>query len=96
MRWNKRETTATENRDKEVERLRETISSLYAKVQALTMENERLEEEVNYFRLSSIPISLEEKFAFWELHEKRVQRAQEAEEAEKQAEMDRLLDELDK
>lgn len=79
-----------------LENLRQRIHDLSSRLEVEKRRSSELQSELNFYRLNSIPISLEEKFTLWEWHNQRVQTQQEEDESKRNDELNRLIDVLER
>lgn len=76
--------------------LRQRIYDLSRQLEVEKRRSSELQSELNFYRLNSIPISLEEKFTLWEWHNQRAQTQQEEDESKRNDELNRLIDALER
>jgi hypothetical protein len=75
--------------------LKQRVHDLSGQIRVMENNNTELQNEINFYRMNSIPISLDEKFALWELHNRRLEGQKKSEEEKHTVDIDKLIDELD-
>lgn len=74
--------------------LRQRYIEQKREIESFKKAKDELESKVRYYELNSVPISLEEKYVFWDRWQKRLVAEQEAKEKERDKEIEELLNDL--